>query len=290
VRSDWLESFIAFAERLNFTRAAEALHISQPALHVQVSKLAEQVGAPLYLRRGRQLVLTEIGGRLLAFARESKERSQQFLDQLRGGGAGHPVTLAAGTGAFLYLLGPGIREFMRTTGTPVRLLQRDRAGTLEAVRTAEAHLGVAAWDAAPDDVDAELLVRVPQVVVVPKNHRLARKRPVRLADLSAEALIVPPANHPQRTSLAHAFAFAGISWSIAVEATGWELVIRFVEFGVGITIVNGCCRIPQGLVARPVQGLPDVAYFIVKRAETQLGPESARLRRSLIDRVPSADR
>jgi DNA-binding transcriptional LysR family regulator len=288
LRSDWLESFIAFAERLNFTHAAEALHISQPALHVQISKLAEQVGAPLYVRRGRQLILTEAGGRLLAFARESRERSQQFLDELRGGDRRRPVVLAAGTGAFLYLLGPGLREFTRSSPTRVRLLQRDRAGTLEAVRTAEAHLGVGAWEVLPEDLDAQLLARVPQVVVVPEKHRLAHKKQIHLVDLREEALIVPPANQPQRIALTRAFASAGVEWSVAVEATGWELVIRFVEFGAGITIVNGCCRIPRGLVARPLRELPEVSYHVVARSGARLDAEIARFRRILIDRVPAS--
>ena len=62
LRTEWLEAFIAFAERLNFTHAARALHLSQPALFVQISKLGEAVGVPLYFRQGRQLQLTMLGG------------------------------------------------------------------------------------------------------------------------------------------------------------------------------------------------------------------------------------
>jgi DNA-binding transcriptional LysR family regulator len=53
IRSEWLTSFIAFAEELNFTRAAARLHISQPAFHVQIRKLAEALGVTLYERAGR---------------------------------------------------------------------------------------------------------------------------------------------------------------------------------------------------------------------------------------------
>src|SRR4051812_19123461 len=105
LRAEWLEAFIAFAERLNFTHAAKALHLSQPALHVQIAKLAEQVGMTLYQRRGRQIVLTNAGRQLLAFARDEQERSQRFVDELRTGERHASVSLAAGTGAFLYLLG-----------------------------------------------------------------------------------------------------------------------------------------------------------------------------------------
>ena len=56
VSADALASFAVFADHLNFTRAAEELHISQPALHVKVRKLSESLGRPLYRRAGRRLL------------------------------------------------------------------------------------------------------------------------------------------------------------------------------------------------------------------------------------------
>jgi DNA-binding transcriptional LysR family regulator len=67
MNEEWLRSFVAFAERMSFTAAARALHISQPALHVQVRKLSESLGVVLYHREGRVLVLTSEGERVLAF-------------------------------------------------------------------------------------------------------------------------------------------------------------------------------------------------------------------------------
>src|SRR5689334_8215711 len=109
--SMWLGSFAVFAEHLNFTHAARVLHISQPALYLQVSKLAAEVGVPLYRRVGRQLELTAAGVELAAFARDARERSSRLVEELRTGQSHLPVTLAAGSGAFLYLLGPAIKEF-----------------------------------------------------------------------------------------------------------------------------------------------------------------------------------
>ncbi|HBQ14955.1 MAG TPA: transcriptional regulator, partial [Myxococcales bacterium] len=75
---EWLRAFVVFAEHLNFTRAAEALHLSQPALHVQVKKLGEQLEVTLYERRGRALVLTDEGREVLAFGRELLARCERF--------------------------------------------------------------------------------------------------------------------------------------------------------------------------------------------------------------------
>ena len=58
MKLEWLEAFVAFAERMSFTHAARDLHISQPALHVQIARLTEALGVRLYRREGRALVLT----------------------------------------------------------------------------------------------------------------------------------------------------------------------------------------------------------------------------------------
>jgi DNA-binding transcriptional LysR family regulator len=281
LRSEWLESFIAFAERLNFTHAAQALHVSQPALFVQIAKLSETMGVALYEKRGRQLTLTDAGVALLAFARDAQQRSTEVVTALRTGVRQTSVTLAAGTGAFNYLLGPGIRDFMRSSPARLRLLHRDRAGTVESVRRGEAQLGVAAFDAVPDDLEAQLLTRVPQVLVVPRRHRLSRSRKVRLADLGGEALIVPPVGSPQRATLSQALDSAEVRWRVAVEATGWELVLNFAELGVGLAIVNGCCRIPRGLVARPLSELPRVSYYLIERRGSPPSDAVGELRRAL---------
>src|SRR5262249_55638149 len=121
LRSEWLQAFGAFAERLSFTQAARALHLSQPALFVQIRKLSEEIGVPLYEKRGQKLSLTPAGERLLAYARESHERDSELLEELRTGERNSAVTLAAGEGAYLYLLSKPLRE----SKARLRLLVRD---------------------------------------------------------------------------------------------------------------------------------------------------------------------
>src|SRR5688572_3455202 len=85
IDSEHLRSFVAFAETANFTRAAERLHLSQPALFVQIKKLAQALDTPLYTRRGRTLELTVQGKKLLAYGREQSEREQLLLQELKPG-------------------------------------------------------------------------------------------------------------------------------------------------------------------------------------------------------------
>jgi DNA-binding transcriptional LysR family regulator len=72
INSEWVRAFVTFAETLNFTHAATRLHISQPALHVQIRKLGESLQTPLYVRHGRSLTLTDEGRKVLAFGASSR--------------------------------------------------------------------------------------------------------------------------------------------------------------------------------------------------------------------------
>ena len=164
VKLEWLRSFAAFAESLNFTHAAEALHVSQPALHVQIQKLAEALGVPLYRKVGRELVLTVEGEKLAAFALEIEERSAEFIDELATGSSRRRVVLCAGEGAFLYLLGPTIRSFTKKEPTALELMTVDAAGTLDAVRSGKAHIGVLSLERALPDLTTELMMEVPHMI------------------------------------------------------------------------------------------------------------------------------
>ncbi|MGW1346020.1 helix-turn-helix domain-containing protein [Kribbella sp. NPDC002412] len=78
-----LEAFAVFAQHRNFTRAAEELHVSQPALHTRIRKLEGRLGRPLYAKQGRILQLTEAGERLAAF-RERHPRPGRRLPRHPG--------------------------------------------------------------------------------------------------------------------------------------------------------------------------------------------------------------
>jgi DNA-binding transcriptional LysR family regulator len=259
-----LFAFAAFSEHLNFTRAARVLHLSQPALHVQVRKLAEEIGRPLYRREGRALTLTTEGRQLAAYAREVQERGRAILEELRGESASGPVVLAAGQGAFVYLLGPAIRRFPKSRW-PLRLLTLTGPETIAAVREARAQLGVIATDDPPGDLASERLRAVGQQVVVPSSHRLASRRSLRPADLADEPIVVAPHGSPHRAMLARLLREGGHELRVAVEATGWDLTLQFVRYGVGIAVVNDFCPAPAGTVTIPLAGAPSVTYQLVSR-------------------------
>nr|WP_221374007.1 LysR family transcriptional regulator [Actinoplanes polyasparticus] len=277
VSADALASFAVFADHLNFTRAAADLHISQPALHVKIRKLADELGRPLYHRDGRRLVLTADGEAVARFARSHDERLAQFLSEFAGATSTRPVVLAAGQGAYLYLLGDTIRAMLAEEPTRLRLINCDHRQMITAVRSGQAHLGVSVLDALPDDLTVAELATFPQVLLAPAGHRLARRRRLTLRDLDGAALVVPPHQRPQRVLLERSLRAAGAGWTVAVEAEGWPLISHFAALGVGLAIVNGCVPTPPGLVAKPITDLPSVTYHVVHQPSAVHDPRVAAL-------------
>jgi DNA-binding transcriptional LysR family regulator len=259
---DALAAFAEFAETRNFTRAAERLHLSQPALHTKIANLASGLGVTLYERRGREIELTDAGRKVQRFAHELTRSAAEFAGELAGVATAQPVVLAAGEGAYLYLLGTGLRAFRAASAHPLRLETLPAAGAVDAVLSARAQIGVAALERLPRALVVEPFTRVGQLIAVPSRHALARQRQVRLRDLRGVPLILPHEGRPHRTMVSQALQSANVECASVLEATGWELMLHFVHLGFGAAVVNACCRLPAGVVGRPLPELPHIQYHL----------------------------
>lgn len=265
---DAILAFGLFADRLNFTHAAEELHISQPALHMKIQELSRSLGKPLYRKNGRQLELTEAGKLVAKFARELSNQTGSFLEQMNTGEKQQHITIASGEGSYLYLLGDGIREYKKT-GAKLKLLTFNREGVIEAVESGRADIGVSSLEYVPDGMTAKLLCRAHQVLVMPKSHPLTKKRTLSLGDLAGQPLIVPPQDRPHRQMLTAHFQSKGIGLEVAVEASGWELMNHFCKLGLGLAIINSTCTVPSGLVTKPLKELPGIQYHVFHLTSTR---------------------
>lgn len=244
---DTLKAFRIFADTLNFTHAAEQLHLSQPALHTKIQELSRSLGSQLYLKQGRQLQLTVQGQKLAAFAREIEGRVHDFRqDQPE-----QPLRLAAGQGAYLYLLGPALKKLKEPTQCLL--------GDAENVRSGHAHLAVGPRPKDTTHLEIHSFREIGQVLLLPKDHPLSKKRQLKLKDCQGLQLIVPPAGRPQRQLLDNALP----PYQVAAEAIGWELTLHFVSLGMGLAVVNSFCPIPKGFLARPLAELPVVHYQVI---------------------------
>ncbi len=283
IESTLLNTFAVFAESANFTTAGKQLHLSQPAVHLQVNKLAEQIGLPLYRRRGRALELTEAGRATARFASQQRADVEQFLAAVRGREAERPIVLGAGAGAFLYLIGPAIRAHL----AHLRVATMSRAEVLEGIASRTVDVGVIAGpegEAAPPH--SRRLTKVGSTLVVPRGHALAGRKRVGPDDLRDEALVVPPADRPHRVALGQLLAAQRVTWRVAVEASSWELAIHFASLGLGVAVVNACCHLPRSVVGIPFTGLPMIEYRLLRATGAT---ETPRVRALVDDLLRQAD-
>jgi DNA-binding transcriptional LysR family regulator len=264
VEADAVRSFAVFAEHLNFTRAAAELHISQPSLHVKISKLARSLGVPLYEREGRGLRLTAEGRRFAAFAADSRRRVDDFLADLHD--TRPSLTVAAGRGALMWVVGEALRQVLRG-GRRLQLVTANRDEALAAVLDGAADLAVVGFDGPGRGLDSCPVAAYPQVLAVPREHPLAGRDTVRLTDLAGLDLVLPPADRPHRRALDRALLAAGVTARVRAEADGWDLLVHFASLGLGATVVNGCVRVPPELVAVPIADLPVVRYWAAWRPQ-----------------------
>jgi LysR family transcriptional regulator, low CO2-responsive transcriptional regulator len=264
LESDAVRCFGVFADHLNFTRAAEALHLSQPSLHTKIQGLQRDLGVPLYRRAGRRLHLTVAGHQVATYARDSARRAQELLATMDT--AGRTVSLAAGRATCQWVIADGLRR-IAADGYDLRLTTTDRAAAVRAVVDGQADLAVVAHEPPPAPLRSRRLATYPQVVLLPADHRLATRPQVSIGDLDGERLVVPPAERPHRRALDRALADVGATCAIGAEVDGWSLQAQLVDSGMGIAVVNGCVQVPDRLVSRTVSDLPQITYWSTWRPE-----------------------
>jgi len=188
VRSDLnlhaLEQFVALARTRNFTRAAEELHVSQPALSRSIRKLEDQLGKPLFERRPREVVLTELGERLLERAREILRMIDETLTEFREAGRHPRIRLGAIPTIAPYFLPrvlggfsevrPDVRVVVQEDTTD-QLLRRCSQGELDVL--------ILALPVAAPSLQVEPLFDEELLLVMPAQHSLASSRTVSISAL-----------------------------------------------------------------------------------------------------------
>ena len=190
-----LRHFIAVAERLSFSKAAQALHITQPALSRQIKELEDELGCQLFVRKPTEITLTPEGLRLLERAvlllRDAEDLKREL--QTRGKAQRHRIRLAHfGTFIELYLVPFTQRVHTRHPQWNFDLLERDPADALPLLQRGEIDAAVLGRPAAEKlrGLSTKVIWSETPVIVVASNHKLAKRRRLTLGELAGEKLIV----------------------------------------------------------------------------------------------------
>lgn len=237
-----LRCVLAVAQSLHFTRAAQDLGIAQSALSHQVARLESELGTPLFERTSRTVRTTAAGDALLPRARAVLAE----LDRLR-------TDVAATTGAVQGRLRigtvptlvdvdlPGLLARMRAAHPGVRasVVVQGSAETVVDVAAGTIDVGFTGTALADDlpGVEATVLATEPLVAVVARDHPLARRRRLRLRDLSGVDCVDFPAGTSGRRQTDEAFAAARCAREVVLESTSSEFLLAAVGAGIGVGLV-----------------------------------------------------
>lgn len=191
-----LRYFLAVATERNFSRAAERLHMAQPPLSRQIQQLEEEIGALLFDRDSRPLVLTDAGRLFYEQAIQVTRRMDEMIETMRGFiASSQPRFIIGFVPSVLYARLPDIiREFRRTApDVDLRLVEMMSIEQIAALKEGRIDVGFGRMRFDDPAVERRVLREEPLVVALPFGHRLlAGERAIDIAALSEEVLILYP--------------------------------------------------------------------------------------------------
>ncbi|WP_333752731.1 LysR family transcriptional regulator [Streptomyces sp. IBSBF 2394] len=237
-----LEYFISVAEELNFTRAAQRLHVTQSTLSAGIKALEHELRAELLVRSTRSVRLTEAGSAFLPEARtaiEALDRARATVEPLATGLRG---SLTVGVLSGLTVIDvPALAGDFHQRYPEVRLRtetsQRGTAGLVERIK--ESHIDVAfvGADIRDEHLRARGIKRYDIQLLVPAGHRLADRNDVRLRDIVAESFVDMPTGFGQRQIVDDAFAKAELSRRVLIEVSDITTIADYVAHGLGVALL-----------------------------------------------------
>jgi LysR family transcriptional regulator, low CO2-responsive transcriptional regulator len=284
-----LRVFAAAARHMNFSRAAEELHLSQPAVSTQIKELAALVGLPLFERISRRSYLTPAGTEMLACANAVAERLKEAEDaiaQLQGvtGGRLDVAVISAGDYFFPRLLA----AFGAThPGVVFNLTVHNREGLLR--HLADNLTDLAVMVRPPHDMDIVALPFAPHpyVVVAAPNHPLARMRAIPRAALNRERFVAREHGSDTWNSMREVFGRQFSRLNIGMQLASSETIKQAVVAGFGIAFLSahtiGLDLLARHLVVLDVQGFPAMLnWYLVHNRTKRLPPVAVAFKEFLV--------
>jgi LysR family cyn operon transcriptional activator len=236
-----LRYFLAVAETLSFTRAANRLHVSQPTLSHQIAQLEEEIGSTLFDRIGRRVHLTQSGETFREYAQRALKEVQSAttaISELEGLMHGR-LTIGVFESFSTSLLPPLIAQFAnRYPGIHITMRQLP-TGQLEGeLEKGSLDFGVAYSPPSSEAIVAEKLFQEPLTLVVGAKHPLAQRKRVKLSALDGQPLTLLTTEFPSRRMLEGRFASVGAKPQIVLEINSVQAILASVSCTQSATILT----------------------------------------------------
>ncbi|HJP07954.1 MAG: LysR family transcriptional regulator [Acidiferrobacteraceae bacterium] len=285
-----LQVFEAVARRLSYTRAAEELHLTQPAVSMQVKQLEGSVGLPLFEQMGKKIYLTQAGDVMLVHARTIMQHlasAAEEMNDLRGVDSGRlRIAIASTVNYFAtQLLATFAREH---PAVEIFLDVTNRESLLSRLEDNIPDLVLMGKPPVDMDLVSESFMDNPLIMIAAPDHPMVKQREITLADLAQEHFLVRESGSGTRAAMERFFSEQSFEYRKGMELTGNEAVKQGVEAGLGLAIVSAHTVEQEltlkRLVALKVQGLPIMRrWYIAHRRGKRLSVTAKAFRRFVLD-------
>ncbi len=242
-----LHTFLLIAREGNLTRAAEQMHLSQPAVSAQLAGLEQEVGQRLFDRTARGMVLTEAGTTYRAYVEEALERLDAGERAVRAlaGLEGGSLSIGGGATATTYLIPSVLGAFHRDFPS-IRLFVREQGsqGVAAAVFAGDLDLGIVTLPITGLDRHTLACLRVEAWVedelrlILPPGHRLRERKTFRWPELQGQPLVLFEAGTAVRSLLDGHIEAAGVQVQPVMELRSIESIQQMVAQGIGAAFVS----------------------------------------------------
>jgi DNA-binding transcriptional LysR family regulator len=232
--------FEAVASHLSFTKAAKELHLSQPAVSMQVKQMEEQVGLPLFEHMGKQIHLTEAGQEIYHYSRSISQllaEAEEVINELKGAQRGRLTISVASTANYFVptLLGIFHERFPEIT---VSLDVTNRETLMRQLEENEVDLVVMGKPPMEIDLEAGAFMENPLVVIAPPDHPLAQEKNIPMSRMEDEIFLTRERGSGTRSAIERFFNQHGVKLNTGMEIASNEAIKQSVQAGLGLGLLS----------------------------------------------------
>ena len=235
-----LQVFEKAASHLNYSRAAEELYLSQPAVSMQIKQLEGHIGLPLFEQMGKKIFLTEAGRELFHYARSIAQQlaeMEEVFDEMKGLEHGKLTISVVNTAN--YFTPQLLAKFcQRYPNINVNLHVANRDAVLKQLADNSTDLAIMGQPPDGMDISAESFLDNPLVVIAAPGHPLAKLKRVKFARLAEETFLSREKGSGTRSAMERVFAQHNIQPRISMEMETNEAIKQAVQAGMGLAILS----------------------------------------------------
>jgi len=235
-----IEVFTAVARHENYTRAAQELHLSQPAVSMQIRQLEDSIGLPLFEQVGKKIHLTDAGRHMYSVGRQIADvlgEAEEVFEAFKGVERGSlSLSVATTASHFATRL---LAEFSKQhAGIIISLDITNREVLRKQLENNEPDLVIMGQPPEGVEVEATAFMENPLVVIASPSHPLAKRKAIPLSEFEQESFVVRETGSGTRGAAERFFEQHGVAFHTAIEMTSNEAIKQAVQAGLGLGIVS----------------------------------------------------